>query len=780
MANLSENPQWVDGIYQIETSDPVVGGPDGVSNRQAKELANRTRYLKKEQEKTGSDLATHAAAADPHTQYAPKANPTFTGTPKAPTPATDNNSQQVATTAFVKSVAATKLAKDQNGADIQDRELFNRNLGSSRAYSSSIPIGGSAGSWTTAEFIGWLESQGAFVHAYWACRGSWSYTHNKIISDTECGQIPLAGSVVEVMGQHDATTIRITTPSTTPAGLSDSANAQFTYIYNGVDYSPGWRRDYNTKNKPTATDVGALPEKAVAQAAAKLATPRTINGVPFDGSANIALTPANIGALPVAGTAAAATKLAVARKIAGVAFDGTADIDVNSQGIFSASLSIGNAVDLNTYTTPGLYHQAVNAQAASGKNYPEAQAGSLEVLKHAGITQVYRIYNNSRCYKRTQYSGAWSAWVLDYDTANKPTAADVGAITKADADNHYVRQGSSGVVYKNDDLAWNSPTGAYLKDNGGDASLIWHIGLNTGSTSAAQFHFNYANGGLKYRSARDNHGFERPWARIYTDQDKPTAADIGALPIAGTAVAATKLATSRKINGVEFDGTTDINLNLGLKLKALGQYSPMNAVGVEFTAVNANTLRCYITRQDQGYYVELGVTKMVLVDATLTDVISAPYVRRRLAGSFPVTKITMDNGLNASNGLWEINYPNHGVAVGAKKSFYIMGLVYREVGMHAIGQVADIDGLYYQMNVELDTTVSNPRVPIIAYAESELSSYFAIPIQVYGRKNFVNQRFGSIAHADFLDNSHISVCASDNNTDGIIISSMVTVMVYDL
>ncbi|MEI7078544.1 pyocin knob domain-containing protein [Pectobacterium versatile] len=568
MANLSENPQWVDGIYQIETSDPVVGGPDGVSNRQAKELASRTRYLKKEQEKTGSDLATHAAAADPHTQYAPKENPTFTGAPKAPTPATDSNSQQVATTAFVKSVAVTKLAKDQNGADILDRELFNRNLGSSRAYSSSIPIGGSAGLWTTAEFIGWLESQGAFVHAYWVCRGSWSYAHNKIISDTECGQIPLAGSVVEVMGQNDATTIRITTPSTTPAGLSDSANAQFTYIYNGVDYSPGWRRDYNTKNKPTATDVGALPEKAVAQAAAKLATPRTINGVPFDGSANIALTPANIGALPVAGTAAAATKLAVARKIAGVAFDGTADIDVNSQGIFSASLSIGNAVDLNTYTTPGLYHQAVNAQAASGKNYPEAQAGSLEVLKHAGITQVYRIYNNSRCYKRTQYSGAWSAWVLDYDTANKPTAADVGAITKADADNHYVRQGSSGVVYKNDDLAWNSPTGAYLKDNGGDASLIWHIGLNTGSTSAAQFHFNYANGGLKYRSARDNHGFERPWARIYTDQDKPTAADIGALPVAGTAVSATKLATPRKINGVEFDGSKNITLtpaNLGFK-----------------------------------------------------------------------------------------------------------------------------------------------------------------------------------------------------------------------
>ncbi|MFJ5378186.1 hypothetical protein ACIPSX_12650 [Pectobacterium sp. CHL-2024] len=748
MANLSENPQWVDGIYQIETSDPVAGGPDGVSNRQAKELASRTSYLKKEQEKTGSDLATHAAASDPHTQYAPKASPTFTGTPKAPTPATDSNSQQVATTAFVRSAGATKLAKDQNGADIQDRELFNRNLGSSRAYSSSIPIGGGAGLWTTAEFIGWLESQGAFVHAYWVCRGSWSYSHNKIISDTECGQIPLAGSVVEVMGQNGATTIRVTTPSTTPAGLSDSANAQFTYIYNGFDYSPGWRRDYNTKNKPTAADIGALSEKAVAQAAAKLATPRTINGVPFDGTANITLTPANLGLTETVNLAAGALP--------------------KTGGVMSGSVRLGGNLDLPV------------EKRITGM-FPDNTYREMLWLASDNSIQVGDV--NSEVALRTKGSLnilVKDKWHQGYHTGFKPTAAEIGAITKTEADNTYVHQGSSGVVYPDSDLAWNSPTGAYLKDNGGYSSLIWHMGLNTGSASSAQFHFGYSNSGLMYRSSRDNSGFEKPWARIYSDQDKPTAAEIGALPVAGTAVAANKLATPRKINGVEFDGTTDINLNLGLKLKALGQYSPMNAVGVEFTAVNANTLRCYITRQDQGYYVELGVTKMVLVDATLTDVISAPYVRRRLAGSFPVTKITMDSGLNASNGMWEINYPNHGVAVGAKKSFYIMGLVYREVGMRAIGQVAEIDGLYYQMNVELDTPVSNLRAPIIAHAESELSSYFAIPIQVYGRKNFVNQRFGSIAHADFLDNSHISVCASDNNTDGIIISSMVTVMVYDV
>lgn len=46
MANLSETSQWVDGIYQLETSDPVEGGPNGISNRQAQELANRTNWLK--------------------------------------------------------------------------------------------------------------------------------------------------------------------------------------------------------------------------------------------------------------------------------------------------------------------------------------------------------------------------------------------------------------------------------------------------------------------------------------------------------------------------------------------------------------------------------------------------------------------------------------------------------------------------------------------------------------------------------------------------------------
>ncbi|MGY0399461.1 MAG: hypothetical protein ACWIPH_05910 [Ostreibacterium sp.] len=46
MATLHEIAQWAEGIYQLETTDPVMGGTDGIDNRQAKELASRTLFLK--------------------------------------------------------------------------------------------------------------------------------------------------------------------------------------------------------------------------------------------------------------------------------------------------------------------------------------------------------------------------------------------------------------------------------------------------------------------------------------------------------------------------------------------------------------------------------------------------------------------------------------------------------------------------------------------------------------------------------------------------------------
>ncbi|EEY8291819.1 phage tail protein [Escherichia coli] len=163
---------------------------------------------------------------------------TLAATPKAVRSAYDN--------------AEKRLQKDQNGADIPGKDTFTKNIGACRAYSGTLST--EAGNWTTAQFIDWLESQGAFNHPYWMCKCSWSYGNNKIITDTDCGTIHLAGCVIEVMGVKAAMTIRVTTPSTSSGGGTTSA--QFTYINHGADYAPGWRRDYNTKNKQPAFALG--------------------------------------------------------------------------------------------------------------------------------------------------------------------------------------------------------------------------------------------------------------------------------------------------------------------------------------------------------------------------------------------------------------------------------------------------------------------------------------------------------------------------------------------
>lgn len=64
MANLTEISRWEAGIYQFETSDPVMGGPNGIDNRPTRELANRTLWLKNEIAKAVQSIGTNKTAAE--------------------------------------------------------------------------------------------------------------------------------------------------------------------------------------------------------------------------------------------------------------------------------------------------------------------------------------------------------------------------------------------------------------------------------------------------------------------------------------------------------------------------------------------------------------------------------------------------------------------------------------------------------------------------------------------------------------------------------------------
>lgn len=161
-------------------------------------------------------------------------------------------------------------------------------------------------------------------------------------------------------------------------------------------------------------------------------------------------TAADVGALAKVGDTA--TGNLTAPKFIMNAAQGTGDGDAVRYDYLANQLPnraglIGASKDLNTYQTPGFYVQPATADATSGSNYPVDLAGTLLVLKSAGISQIYITYStdgNRRIYYRNFYSSAWSAWTAIYDTNFKPTAADVGAAPLSHT--HTAAQGNQDIV----------------------------------------------------------------------------------------------------------------------------------------------------------------------------------------------------------------------------------------------------------------------------------------------------------------------------------------------
>ncbi|EEI4551897.1 tail fiber protein [Salmonella enterica] len=136
MGKLTEITQWEDDIYQLETSDPVVGGPDGVSNKPQKQLANRTQWLKQQLESTSDALAEHAKSRN-H----PDASLTAKGFVQLYSGVMSDSEILAATPKAVKIAmdnANSRLAKDRNGADISNKPLFVQNIGALPAEGTAV------------------------------------------------------------------------------------------------------------------------------------------------------------------------------------------------------------------------------------------------------------------------------------------------------------------------------------------------------------------------------------------------------------------------------------------------------------------------------------------------------------------------------------------------------------------------------------------------------------------------------------------------------------------
>ena len=193
------------------------------------------------------------------------------------------------------------------------------------------------------------------------------------------------------------------------------------------------------------------------------------------------------------------------------------DVTITSQDIFNGqAISIGANQNLNNYKTAGIYFQPANANATTNLNYPEAMAGTLIVLKNAGITQLYYVYNTSRIYSRSQYgTGGFTPWAKEFNSQNKPTAGDVGAYSKGESDGKYQPKGNylaSGYSYsKGESDGKYQPKGNYLT-----SGYSYSKGE---SDNKYQPKGNYAIAGSSYTKAESDNRFAKykvtGWKELY-------------------------------------------------------------------------------------------------------------------------------------------------------------------------------------------------------------------------------------------------------------------------
>ena len=156
MANLQETGVWEEGIYQLETSDPVMGGADGVDNKPLRQLANRTRYLKKKLE-----------------GYKPEAASTTKAGIVQLSSATDSNSEELAATPKAVKAAYDKAVAAKEAADGAVKTADNQTIGGDKTFTA-------AATFKAGAFV--ADSVGDFAANQYLQIGSNnvnSYLHNK-------------------------------------------------------------------------------------------------------------------------------------------------------------------------------------------------------------------------------------------------------------------------------------------------------------------------------------------------------------------------------------------------------------------------------------------------------------------------------------------------------------------------------------------------------------------------------------------------------------------------
>ncbi|EJI9447774.1 tail fiber protein [Escherichia coli] len=516
---------------------------------------------------TNSDSETMAATPkavksvkDLADTKAPIESPSLTGTPTAPTAAQGTNSTQIANTAFVKE-AITALINGAPGtldtlkeiaAAINNDPNFSTTINNALALKAplaspaltGIPTAPTAAQGTNNTQIATTAYVRAAISALVGSSPEALDTLNELAA--ALGNDP-----------NFATTMTNALAGKQPLDATLTAFAALATGANKLPYFTGKDtvaqtdltsvgRDILAKTSTLAViqylglrELGTSGEKIPLLSTANTWSARQT----FNGGITGALT----------GNADTATKLKTAININGVRFDGSADININTL----VSRGRVTALEANAQGTSGIQlYEAYN----NGYPSPYGNVLHLKGATAAGEGELFigwsgtsgdhaPVHIRSR---RDTDSANWSEWAQVYTSkdsipgvnakGDQDTSGNAATATKlqtACTINGVSFDGSTDITltaahvaafarratdtYADADggVPWNAESGAYNVTRSGDSYILVNFYTGVGSCRTLQMKAHYRNGGLFYRSSRDGYGFEEDWAEVYTSKNLP-------------------------------------------------------------------------------------------------------------------------------------------------------------------------------------------------------------------------------------------------------------------
>ncbi|ENR6317162.1 tail fiber protein, partial [Escherichia coli] len=516
---------------------------------------------------TNSDSETMAATPkavksvkDLADTKAPIESPSLTGTPTAPTAAQGTNSTQIANTAFVKA-AITALINGAPGtldtlkeiaAAINNDPNFSTTINNALALKAplaspaltGIPTAPTAAQGTNNTQIATTAYVRAAISALVGSSPEALDTLNELAA--ALGNDP---NFATTMTNALAGKQPLDATLTALAGLATGAN-KLPY-FTGTDTisqtdltSVG--RDILAKTSVLAViqyldlrELGTSGEKIpLLSTANKWSARQTFNG-------------GITGALT--GNADTATKLKTAININGVRFDGSADININTlvsrgrvtaleanaQGTSGIQLyeaynngypsPYGNVLHLKGATAAGEGELFIGWSGTSGDHAP-VHIRSRRDIDSANWSEWAQVYTskdsipgvnakgdqdtsgNAATATKLQTACTINGVSFDGSTDITLTAAHVAAFARRATDTYADADGG---------VPWNAESGAYNVIRSADSYILVNFYTGVGSCPTLQMKAHYRNGGLFYRSSRDGYGFEEDWAEVYTSKNLP-------------------------------------------------------------------------------------------------------------------------------------------------------------------------------------------------------------------------------------------------------------------